>query len=224
MNKRKISFVYRLFLLASLLVGVILTLKNTILVRYSLSYYTTQSNILCLIIFSLFLIGDIVGYEYRKKTWYPVLKGSITITILITCIIYLGVLVPNDLVMYTVTYQGMLGKRIGNLLVHAISPTMVALDYCFDEKGRFALWNPPMWLFFPILYVSFVYSGKGKFYSIGGSREFAYFFLDYKKIGVKGVSICVTAIAVGIIVLGYLFVFLDYKLAKKSKTKENKKT
>lgn len=224
MNRRKISFVYRLFLVASLLAGIILTLKNTTSMRYLLSYYTTQSNILCLLVFCMFLVGDMIQYNYQEKKWYPILKGSITITILVTAIIYLGVLLPNDLVMYTISCQGMLGKRIGNLLVHAISPTMVALDYCFDEKGRLSLWNPIMWLFFPILYVGFVYSGKGKFYSIGGSREFAYFFLDYRQIGIKGVSVCIAVIAIGIVMLGYLFVFLDYKLAKKSKTKENYET
>lgn len=224
MNRRKISFVYRLFLLASLLAGIVLTLKNTTSIKYLLSYYTTQSNILCFLVFCMFLAGDMVQYNYPEKKWYPILKGSITITILVTAIIYLGVLVPNDLVMYTINCQGMLGKKIGNLFVHFISPIMVVLDYYFDEKGRFALWNPPMWLFFPILYVGFVYSGKGKFYNIGGSREFAYFFLDYKKIGIKGVSMCITIIVVGIIVLGYLFVFLDYRLAKKNKTKENDET
>ncbi len=224
MNRRKISFVYRLFLVASLLTGIVLTLKNTTSIKYLLSYYTTQSNILCFLVFCMFLVGDMVQYNYQEKKWYPILKGSITITILVTAIIYLGVLVPNDLVMYTINCQGILGKKIGNLFVHFISPMMVVLDYYFDEKGRFALWNPPMWLFFPILYVGFVYSGKGKFYNIGGSREFAYFFLDYKKIGIKGVGVCITIIVVGIIVLGYLFVFLDYKLAKKNKTKENDET
>lgn len=217
MNKRKISFVYRLFLTASLLEGIILTLKNTTSIKYLLSYYTTQSNILCFIVFVVFLIGDIGKYNYREAKWYPILKGAITIAILVTAIIYLGVLLPNDLVMYTISYQGMLGKRMGNLLVHAISPAMVVCDYAFDEKGKFTYWNPLMWLFFPIAYVIFVYSGKGKFYSIGGSREFAYFFLDYKQIGMRNVVLCIIVIAIGIMALGYIFVFLDRKLAKKQK-------
>lgn len=209
-------------LTASLLAGIILTLKNTTSIKYLLSYYTTQSNILCFIVFVAFLIGDIGKYNYRETRWYPILKGSITIAILVTAIIYLGVLLPNHLVMYTISYQGMFGKKLGNLLVHAISPAMVVGDYVFDEKGKFTRWNPPMWLFFPIAYVVFVYSGKGKFYSIGGSREFAYFFLDYKQIGIKKVVLCIIAIAIGIMALGYIFVFLDYKLAEKKKHKYSK--
>lgn len=223
MNQKKISFIYRLFLIASLLAGIILTLKNTYFVEYILSYYTTQSNILCLIVFSLFFIGDCKKSNYRTKAWYPILKGAVMMTILVTAIIYLGVLLPNDLPMYTISFKGINGKRIGNLFVHAVSPMMVILDYIFDEKGKFKSWYPFLWLFFPILYLGFVYSGKGKFYSIGGSREFAYFFLDYKRIGVKGVVMWIIAIALGIIILGEILVFLDQKLAK-NQTKEKYKT
>lgn len=214
MNQKNTFFIYRLFLIASLLAGIILTLKNTYFVKYILSYYTTQSNILCFLVFSLFFIGDCIKYDYRRKEWYPILKGAVMITILVTAIIYLGVLLPNDLPMYSISFKGNCGKRIGNLLVHVISPIMVILDYIFDEKGKFKFWYPYLWLFFPILYVGFVYSGKGKFYGIGGSRQFAYFFLDYKLIGVKGVVMWIIAIAFGIIVLGKILVFLDQKLAK----------
>lgn len=162
-------------------------------------------------------------YDYRKKEWYPILKGAVMITILVTAIIYLGVLLPNDLPMYTVSFKGTNSKKIGNLFVHAVSPMMVILDYIFDEKGKFKSWYPFLWLFFPILYLGFVYSGKGKFYSIGGSREFAYFFLDYKLIGVKGVAMWIIAIAFGIIVLGKILIGLDQKLAE-NQTKEKKKT
>ncbi len=215
MDRRKVAFIYRLFLIASLLAGIILTLKSTAFVEYLLSYYTTQSNLFCLITFSLFLIGDITKYPYQSKKWYPLLKGTIMIAILITAILYLAMLLPNQYIMYTISEKGLTAKRIGNLLVHVISPAMVMYDYRFDEKGNFKLWYPLVWLCFPIFYVGFVYSGKGKFYGIGGSRKFAYFFLDYQKMGVKTVVIWITAIGIGILLLGYALVILDRKLAKK---------
>lgn len=214
MNKRKIHFVYRLFLMASLSSGIILTLKNTTFPKYLLSYYTTQSNIFCFLVYLFFLIADIIGYNYQIKKWYPFLKGAVMITISVTAIIYLGVLVPNDLPMYTVSFRGITGKKIGNLLVHAVSPALIIGDYYFDEKGRFKCWYPFVWLSFPVLYLGFVYSGKGKFYSIGGSREFAYFFLDYKLIGLKAVCLWIIAIAIGMVVLGYVLVILDKKFAE----------
>ena len=135
MNKRKVSFVYRLFLIASLLGGIILSLKNTIFVKYLLSYYTMQSNIICFITFFVFLIGDILKYDYRNRKWYPILKGAITIAILLTFVIYLSTLLPNRFLMYQVSInRNLIGKKIGNWLVHGISPILVIGDYFFDEK------------------------------------------------------------------------------------------
>lgn len=154
---------------------------------------------------------------------YYFLKGTITIAILVTAIVYVVALLPNDLPMYTVSSREAerWGKIMGNLLVHVISPLLVTVDYYFlDEKGNFKFFYPTTWLFFPVLYVCFVYSGKGKFYRIGGSKKFGYFFLDYEKIGIEGVIIWLTMIAIGIMVLGYTLLFIDRKFAK-NKTKDN---
>lgn len=224
MNKREISFVYRLFLMASLLGGIILNLRNTAFVKYLLSYYTMQSNIVCFIIFFLFLIGDITKYNYRNKKWYSLLKGAITIAILLTFVIYVSTLLPNKFPMYQVsTYSNNTSKRIGNWLVHGISPILVLGDYFFDEKGKCKNYYPICWLFFPILYVGFVYSKKGHFYGIGGSRTYGYFFLDPEKVGKIGVILWITGIIIGILVVGYLLVFLDQKLAKRKRKKKPNK-
>lgn len=224
MNKRKVSFVYRLFLIASLLGGIILSLKNTIFVKYLLSYYTMQSNIICFITFFVFLIGDILKYDYRNRKWYPILKGAITIAILLTFVIYLSTLLPNRFLMYQVSInRNLIGKKIGNWLVHGISPILVIGDYFFDEKGKCKNYYPIYWILFPILYVCFVYSKKGHFYGIGGSRKYGYFFLDPDKVGTTGVILWITGIIIGILIVGYLFVFFDQKLAKKEQKKKQSK-
>lgn len=220
MKKRKISFFYRLFLIASLLGGIVLSLKNTAFVKYLLSYYTIQSNIVCLITFFLFLIGDIIKYDYRNKKWYPILKGAITMAILVTFIIYISTLLPNKFLMYQVSINSkMIGKKIGNCLVHGISPILVIGDYFFDEKGKCKNYYPICWLFFPTLYVYFIYSKKRHFYGIGGSRKYGYFFLDPEKVGTMGVILWITGIIIGILVIGYVFVFFDQKLANRKKKK-----
>ena len=212
MNKR-IYFIYRFLTIASLVSGLILNLINTYSPLTLMAYYTMQSNLLCLFAF-IFL-------PMIKKTHpnvYYASKGAITIVILLTATVYLVALLPNNFSMYTVT-GNITGKAIGNSLVHVISPILVTLDYfLFDEKGFFKLYYPWLWLIFPFMYVSFVYlfhSKGGHFYGIGGSRNFAYFFLDYQKIGIKGVIRWILSFSIFIIVLGYSLVIIDKKFAKK---------
>lgn len=74
------------------------------------------------------------------------------------------------------------------------------------EKGKYNILN------FKLYYII-----QGVFYSIGGSREFAYFFLDYKVLGIKGIVYWIIGIAIFILTLGYLLIAIDKKLARKKK-------
>lgn len=222
MNKRTVSIIYRLLVITSLLTGIILNFTNTISIRVLISYYTMQSNIICLIAFILFGVKDLKRYNVPKSNWYYVMKGMVTIAILVTAIMYLTTLLPNEFPMYMISSKGMTGKKLGNLLVHVISPILVLLDYVLiDEKGRFKFFYPFIWLLIPVGYVCFVYSGLGRFYSIGGSRKFGYFFLDYQKIGRQVVITWILGIAIGIVIVGYIFIWLDRKLVKHEQKKEN---
>ena len=109
-------------------------------------------------------------------------------------------------------------KQLANFLVHTVSPTLVLLDYVlFDEKGHFKLFYPILWLIQPLNYVVYVYTYSnlgGSFYNIGGSRRFAYFFLDYKKLGYLEVLKWLIVIILGILIISELLVVLD-KIFKK---------
>ena len=111
-----------------------------------------------------------------------------------------------------------IGNQFANFLVHTFSPLLVTLDYfLFDEKGNFKYFYPFIWLILPLNYIVYVYtysSMGGKFYSIGGSRHFAYFFLDYEKIGYIGVLKWIIAMAIFILMIGLGFVVLDKLLAR----------
>lgn len=218
MKTEKISFLYRKLVTASLAIGILLNLINTTLIEFLLSYYTMWSNLLCLAFFLFLEIGDREKYNYQEKNWYYILKGEITMAILLTFVIYLVGLVPNKLPMYHQSpfERGINTKQIANILVHIVSPLLVIGDYYFDPKGHLKYYYPIIWLIFPSLYVSFVYSGKGKFYGIGGSRKYAYYFLDYEILGINRVIGYIAGIVIAIIVVGTLFVFLDKKLAKKT--------
>ena len=224
MRKRKISFVYRLVIITSLLVGLILNFANTASIRLLISYYTMQSNIFCLFVFIGIQIAEIKGYRYRRSDLYYAIKGMITIAILVTGLVYIIALVPNNMPMYTINRNGMTSKAIGNVLVHIISPILVISDYfLFDQKGNFKWFYPFLWLFFQLQYILYVFSYRatgGRFYSIGGSREFAYFFLDYKQMGKVGVVVCVIGIALVIVAIGLIWVLFDKFL--KNKRRKNK--
>ena len=216
MNKR-FYFIYRFLTIASLSLGLIFNLINTPYPSRLMAYFTMQSNLLCLIVFIFFPL-----IKKNHKNFYYTCKGAITIAILLTAIVYLIALMPNSFSMYSINNYR-LSKALGNWLVHVISPILVTLDYIlFDEKGHLKLYYPWIWLIIPILYVGFVYlfhSLGGHFYGIGGSRDYAYFFLDYTKIGTFAVIWWIIGISIFVVILGYVLVILDKILARIKKTR-----
>lgn len=225
MNKRKISFFYRLLVIASLASGIILNLYNTTSIASMLSYYTLQINVMSLVSFIVFEIADIANRNYREHELYYAVKGTLIIAVLIMAIVYKIALAPNSFEMDSLQ-NSIQNKQIANFLVHEFSPLLVILDYfIFDKKGNFKFYYPIIWLFVPLNYVFYVYSYNargGNFYNLGGSREFAYFFLDYKQIGYIGVLRWLIIISISILVLGYIFVLIDCGLAKRKQKKNLK--
>lgn len=132
--------------------------------------------------------------------------------IAITAIVYHLALAPVGFEMDALR-SNINNKVIANFLVHTLSPILVILDYIlFDEKGHFKFFYPIIWLFEPLNYIVYVYTYSnfgGTFYSIGGSRKFAYFFLDYTKLGYAGVFKWLVFIAIILLILSELIVLLD---------------
>ena len=217
MKERKVSIIFKLLVVMSLLAGILLNVVHTTSISAILSYYTLQSNIVCLIMFLGIIIVIMSKNNYRTSIYY-LLKGGSTMAILITGITYQIALAPNNFYM-DASYTMQTERYWANLLVHVISPILVLLDYVlFDEKGNFKYYYPIIWLFLPLSYVIYVYSYSargGSFYGIGGSREFAYIFLDYNQIGYSGVFKSIIIIAILILLVSYFFVFLDRKLKRK---------
>jgi len=183
MIEKKSSLFYKLLVLLSLLTGIILNIINTKSIISILSYYTLQSNIICFITFTAIIISILLKKDYRKSEVYYVVKGGIVICIFITAIMYQIALMPYG---FHMDYN-FENRYLANLLVHVVSPLLVILDYfLFDTKGKFKWFCPIIWLFIPLNYIIYVYTyslNGGRFYGIGGSRDFAYIFLDYNQIG-----------------------------------------
>mgnify|MGYP004509528777 FL=1 len=216
MTRKIISICYKVFTIFSLISGIFLNLSNTSSVRALMSYYTLQSNVICLIAFMIILILELLNKQYQTDIYY-LIKGGLVITIAITAIIYHIALAPGGFQMDALQ-NSINNKQLANFLVHTVSPILVLLDYVlFDEKGHFKLFYPILWLIQPLNYVVYVYTYSnlgGSFYNIGGSRRFAYFFLDYKKLGYLEVLKWLIVIILGILIISELLVVLD-KILKK---------
>ena len=220
---RKISTIYKILTTVSLFAGVLISLIKTSSTISLISYYTLQSNIICFVSFLSFSIIEIRNRnnEYEKNEVYYLFKGAITIMIFITMFYYYIALIPFGFDMELANGPKW-NKEIGNLLVHTFSPSLVILDYfLFDKKGKFKFYYPFLWLFFPLNYVMYVYfyaSHGGTFYKIGGSERFAYFFLDYIKLGVYGVVKWLIVMTLVILVISFILVMIDRKLEKREKS------
>lgn len=218
MTKRKISLCYRILVILSLLAGILINVIKTSSISAILSYYTLQSNIICFIVFFCIVYMELKKKDYKSDVYYLV-KGAITIAILITGITYICALAPTGFQM-DFQQKSLANKTISNLLVHVVSPILVTLDYfLFDEKGHFKRYYPIIWLFIPFDYMLYVYtysSSGGMFFNIGGSKKFAYFFLDYEKIGYIGVAKWIALITSCILFISCLLVWFDKKMRDKN--------
>lgn len=218
MKKRTVSYFYRILLILSLSTGIGLNVMKTTSVSAILSYYTLQSNIICLVFFvTILLIDGMCGNKYEENDVYHLVKGSITITIAITGIAYCIALAPIGFQM-DINTTG-ITAFLSNFLVHQLSPIMVIMDYFFfDKKGKFKFYYPFIWLIIPLNYLLYVYSYSaigGEFFGIGGSRKYAYFFLDYTQIGYKGVVIAIFVMGLSVLFASYLLVIVDRIIGKR---------
>ena len=212
MKERKVSIIFKLLVIISLLAGILLNVVHTTSISAILSYYTLQSNMICLAVFIGIMVMIVLKKDYRSDDRYYILKGAVVMAILVTAITYQVALAPNGFQM-DISYTMRPERYWANLLVHVISPMLVLLDYVlFDKKGKFKYKYPVIWLCIPWGYVIYVYIYNalgGRFFGIGGSKEYAYKFLDYKQIGYLGVIKWIFVFTILILMLSYIIVFWD---------------
>lgn len=169
-------------------------------------YYTILSNILCLGYFIYASIITIINDEHKLNMS---LKGSVTMAITVTMIIYWFILVPAGFVMGD-------GKQLANLLVHLFVPLLVLLDYLlFDPKGKLQKKDPLFWLSIPLAYYIFTFIAYFFDVRYMSDTRFPYFFIDHTIIGIPNVILSVCGLIIFFVVLGYLIYFIDYLLSKK---------
>ncbi|MGN0572196.1 MAG: Pr6Pr family membrane protein [Candidatus Fimenecus sp.] len=204
---------YRLLLLFLCEAGVILqyaAVAQNGNVAMLICYYTILSNLLCFVYFAVLLVTQ------RKKE-NPLLKGSITMCIVATGLVYHlllnGTMEANAASVSSVLYAG-------NLLVHTVVPIMVVLDYfLFFPKGQYKSLYPIAWLVLPYLYFGFILLraevSDSLFSGFGGTKSrYPYPFLDVDLYGWDKVLLIVLGITVAFLALGYIAFVIDKLLGK----------
>lgn len=178
------------------------------------SYYTNISNLVCIIYFIIYIIKMFVNFN-KNIVYNNTLKGTITMAIMITMLVFNFILRP-----FMTDMDGVMElNSLPNYIVHVIEPLLVIFDYIlFDEKGIFKKIDPLKWVIFPFIYWIFIciraFFASPFTYT---SSKYPYFFIDIDMFGIYQVIFNVFLMICAIIILGYMFLFFDRFLLKLSK-------
>ena len=203
----KLVFYSRIFLFLAAFTGVYLEIA-----KHGgfgmLLYYTVLSNLL-VAIFTLYLLKVMsrLGENWQRTSLLR-LKGGVTMSIMITCVIYHFLLAPIATNFYT----------LENFLCHYIVPLWFLADTLFfDKQDQYKIWDPVVWTILPLLYMIFaLFNGLVLKLDIPNSKvsPFPYFFLNVNK-GWDVVFKWCLIIFVAYMVAGFIF-YLIKQIKRKS--------
>ena len=163
-----------------------------------LLYYTVLSNLLVTIFTGYLLrVMSRSGETWQSPTLLR-LKGGVTMSIMITCVIYHFMLAPIATDFY----------RVENFLCHYIVPLWFLADTLFfDKQGQYKIWDPVLWTILPLVYMLFaLFNGLVLKLPVPNSKvsPFPYFFLDVAKGWDVVIKWCLI-IFVAYMVAGFIF-------------------
>lgn len=189
--------IMRLFAVAAVIAGVVLTAAGPATITGLLPFFTIQSNV---------AYGVFAGWAaFRGRATPPAPKGAVTLYVAITGLVYHLVLTNPASGFAVGPVQRDLPEAIGNQLLHTVVPLLAVLDWLlFDERGRFRWRYALYWLAFPLGYLAFALI-RGLIV-----HRYPYPFIDVRDLGYDGVSISAVAFAVAFWILGLLFVAIDH--------------
>ena len=204
----KIIFFSRVFMFLAAFTGVYLEITKHGGLGMLL-YYTVLSNLLVMIFTGYLLWKMRREGDHWQSSSILRFKGGVTMSIMITCVIYHFMLAPLATDFY----------RLENFLCHYIVPLWFLADtLLFDKSRQYKWFDPIAWTVLPLLYMGFaILNGLVLKMNIPNSKDnpFPYFFLNANKYGWGFVFRWATIIFVAYMVSGYLFYLV--KNIKKSK-------
>lgn len=162
-----------------------------------LMYYTVQSNLL-VSVFTVYMVYAMYKGLDLQSAKFLRLKAAVTMSIMITCVVYHFMLAPiaDDF------------WRVENMLCHYIVPVYFLLDTLLvDQKGQYKWFDPIWWTILPVLYMVFGLV-NGLFIKIpipdAKDSPFAYFFLNVPKYGWPYVLTYAGTIFVAYLMCGFI--------------------
>ena len=170
------------------------------------NYFTLVSNVLCVGYY-----GIAASFAARGRvSWRPVLKGALVMGMTVTGLVY------HVMLSGSFTMQGTMA--VSDVLLHTVVPLLTVLDWLiFEQKGRTTWKSPLAWIILPDAYfvISVVRVALGASLGYGGNR-YPYPFLNADSLGWGRVWLNVAVMHVFFILLGYLFVAIDKRMAQRA--------
>ena len=218
-SRKTIRIVFCILLIVCAVIGTILNAVK-FGAASTISYFTIQSNLLCIAAAGVTLMREIKKRDLRESS-YIFFKGMSLVSILLTFFVYNFVLRP-----FLDSVDSNRVESPESILLHTVVPLMMFADFLFfEEKGCFKKWYPFGWAVFPVFYIGYtaVYRAFGGVYVYTDRvANFPYFFLDYESYGINMVGLWVLFITIGFI--GFSFLLLGFSgILLKLKSKLNRR-
>jgi len=236
-KNRIIALIYRLVVLVMLSIG--LTRQLGVFhgsFWYDLfKYYTIQSNLLAIIMFTILLPCTINGLKENLRgsaAYLTRFRMVCSVNLLLTFFVFWILLAPNVPMFYLFTFD--------NILIHIVAPLSCLFDYIlFSETGKLKYKDVYLTCIYPYIYSAAViimgyigYNYGNRFIIteyIGNEHvrgytvpiRAPYFFLDFDEIGLY-VLLYSAGLLVFILLMGHVFYFLDRRLHRKNVHTNNK--
>ena len=166
-----------------------------------LMYYTNLSNLL-VSIFAIYMVVAMVQNKDLQTTNFLRIKAAVTMSIMITFVIYHFMLAPLATDFW----------RVENMLCHYITPLYFFFDTLLvDRQRQYQLLDPLRWTALPLLYMAFaLFNGLVLKWPIPDAKDspFAYYFLNVHKYGWSYVLTHAVVIFLAYLLAGYLLYFI----------------
>lgn len=189
-----------------------------------LVYFTNQTNLFILILFSILTIGQIVDLIIKKKKGHPFnifmpLQLALVFYISITFLVYWTMLSWQGFEMGGDNPSLKVLMQFANYTVHGIVPLLAILDWIlFSKHGVIKYRYGFIWLSYIYVYLIFILIRA----QVGGPLStkptisyYPYPFIDLDAIGPLYFTLVVIGLSLGFLGLGLLFIFLDKLIAKR---------
>lgn len=176
------------------------------------NYYTVLSNALCFLYFLVSLVLNLRRLAHRQHTvtWRPRLEGAVLFAITVTLLVYHFMLrPPHPTRALNPDYFSTL-----NIVQHYAVPFAVIFDWLlFAPKRRWRRTDPLSWVLIPFAYFIYILIRAPFAGDIAGTGSpYPYAFIDIQMLGIRRVLLNVLLLTPAMILLAYLYYFLDRAL------------